>query len=298
VLTPFDHAFTIVLVALFPVWGSTLGYRRLKRADPAERPRLRLLQYRRAIAVQWLLVAALAALWVARHRPWSALGLVPRLTPGLGGVAFGTVIVLFYMLRERGKILRDEEGLAEVRTRLDHVQPLMPRTPIEFRWFFALSITAGVCEEALYRGYLLWYFQHGLGLIPAAAASTVAFGIGHSYQGLRGVLTTGAAGAFLAAVYLVSGSLLMPMLLHALMDLHSGHLGYVAFSREDAARARAALEAEAERVRFEREATAEAGGLEREAGGLEREAGRLEREAGRLEAEPRDRDEGSDAASL
>ena len=245
-LTPFDHALAVLLVAMFPVWGSTLGYRRLKRADPDDRPRLRLVQYGRAIAVQWLLAGALLVLWVAQRRALSpapaGLGMMPLLTWGLGGVVLGTVIVLIYLLRVRAHIMSDDEGLAEVRRELANVEPLMPHTPREFRWFVALALTAGLCEELLYRGFLIWYFAHFMGVIPAALVATVAFGVGHSYQGVRGALKALAAGGFLSAVYLLSGSLFMPMLLHALMDLHSGHLAYVAYAREDAER-------EAERLR-------------------------------------------------
>jgi membrane protease YdiL (CAAX protease family) len=284
-LTLYDHALAILLVVLFPVWGSTLGYRRLRRADPSDRPRLRVIQYRRAIGVQWVLAALLAALWLTHHRAPVELGLWPRLTFGLGGVLLGTLIVVGYMIRERGKMLADEEALAEVRRRLEHVEPMMPRTPHELRLFFALSITAGICEELLYRGYLIGYFSHGLGLIPSAVLATVAFGVGHSYQGVRGVLTTTAAGAFLAAVYLLTGSLFMSMVLHALMDVHSGHLGYVAFTARDAADARAALDREAELERKARE--------EAEAGRFEPD--RSEERATDAGARP---DEGDDAASV
>jgi len=108
----------------------------------------------------------------------------------------------------------------------------MPHTPTELRRFYGLSVTAGVCEELLYRGFLIAYLVHWFGLIPAAGISAVIFGLGHLYQGWRGVLTTGAVGAFLAAVYLLTGSLLASMVLHALMDVHSGNLAFHAFTRE------------------------------------------------------------------
>ena len=48
------------------------------------------------------------------------------------------------------------------------------------------------------------------------------------------MLLTGVVGAFLAVLYLVSGSLIAPMILHALMDMRSGQLAHVALSREAA----------------------------------------------------------------
>ena len=71
-----------------------------------------------------------------------------------------------------------------------------------------------------------------LGLIQAAGIASLVFGLGHAYQGWKGMLLTGVVGAFLAVLYLVSGSLIAPMILHALMDMRSGQLAYVALSRE------------------------------------------------------------------
>jgi membrane protease YdiL (CAAX protease family) len=232
VLTAYDHALTALLAVLFPVWAGTLGFRRLRRAAPDRLPRVRLSVYRAAIALQWTLAAAVLALWTVRHRGWAELGLEPALNGGFIGTAAGLAIVVAFTLHQRRRILTDGEGLDVVRRRLASVEVMMPRSVRELRWFFALSATAGVCEEILYRGYLIWYLQYFLGLIPAAGVAAVVFGIGHSYQGPRGVALTALIGAFLGAVYLVSGSLLVPMLIHGLMDAHSGHLAYVAYARE------------------------------------------------------------------
>jgi len=235
--TLFDHAIAVLLAALFPVWGTTLGFRRLQRAAECDLPRVRRSVYRAAMALLWGLTAAVVAIWVASGRDFRVLGLVPVLSGGLLGTGLGLVVVVVYVLRERHRLLADREGLDLVRRRLHHIEAMMPRTPGDMRAFVALSITAGVCEEILYRGYLIWYFQHWLGVLPAAGLAAVLFGIGHAYQGPRGMALTGVVGAFLAAVYLLSGSLLVPVLLHALMDIHSGHLAYVAYAREDAERA-------------------------------------------------------------
>jgi uncharacterized protein len=47
----------------------------------------------------------------------------------------------------------------------------------------------------------------------------VAFGLAHAYQGLVGIVPTGLLGGIMAAVYLQTGSLLLPVLLHAVIDL-------------------------------------------------------------------------------
>jgi membrane protease YdiL (CAAX protease family) len=56
----------------------------------------------------------------------------------------------------------------------------------------------------------------------AIAAAIVVFGVGHAYQGLRGMFSTGIAGSIAMAVYLLTGSLLAPAVLHVALDLVNG----------------------------------------------------------------------------
>jgi membrane protease YdiL (CAAX protease family) len=248
--TPFDHLLFVALLTFGPVWGATVGYRRLVRCAACDQPRVRLSVYRAAMVMQWCLAAAVLALWAFTARPWFLLGVVPRLTWGFGGVVLGGAIVTGFIARQRRDVLSDDEALEEVRERMRHIEPMLPRTPRDLRAFAVLSITAGICEELLYRGFMIFYLSHYLPLIFAAAAAAVIFGIGHAYQGRRGIALTGMVGAFLSAVYLVAGSLYVPMLLHALMDLHSGHLGYRALQRADERDAERTLAAEeSERAR-------------------------------------------------
>ena len=59
-------------------------------------------------------------------------------------------------------------------------------------------MTAGVCEELVYRGFMIAYFSAALGVSfwVAAVLSSVAFGIAHFYQGPAGILRTGLVGMF------------------------------------------------------------------------------------------------------
>ena len=49
--------------------------------------------------------------------------------------------------------------------------------------------------------------------------AAVAFGLAHAYQGRAGVVLTGVLGGVMAALYVGTGSLLLPVLLHAAIDL-------------------------------------------------------------------------------
>ena len=230
-----DHALFIVLAVLFPLRAATFGFRRIQLAGVEERPQVRLSVYRQAIVIQWSLALAAIVLWIAFRREWQAIGVVPHVGWGFAGVLVGMVIAGNAVRRQRRQVLADDEALARLRTRMSRLELMLPHSREELARFFRLSVTAGICEELLYRGYLIWYLSHWLDFYPAAALASVLFGIGHIYQGWRGVLTTGLVGAFLTAVYLISGSLYLGMLIHALMDAHSGHLMFAAYEREPAA---------------------------------------------------------------
>lgn len=233
-MTSTDIVLFVLLAVLFPVWAALFGLRRLRRAPVEQLSRARLWLYRRAIAIQWALTFAVIAHWIREQRPWNALGLGLRVTPGVIGVAVGLAIVIVLVLRQRAEALRSDDALEGVRRQLERLELILPRSPHELSWFYALSVTAGLCEEILYRGYVIWFLAHWMGVLPAIGVGAVVFGIAHAYQGPRGMLLTAFVGLFLGAVYWVSGSVWLGMLAHALMDLHSGHLGYVALNRAPA----------------------------------------------------------------
>jgi membrane protease YdiL (CAAX protease family) len=104
------------------------------------------------------------------------------------------------------------------------VDPILPRTTAERRAWAGLALSAGVTEEITYRGLLLIALAT---LLPDAApllvvtVAAVLFGLAHWYQGALGILVTGLLGGVLAALYLATGSLLLPIALHVLIDLRA-----------------------------------------------------------------------------
>ena len=103
----------------------------------------------------------------------------------------------------------------------DDILQMMPRTPAEKRLWGWVSLTAGLFEEFLYRGFLLFILKTlfpEINITLAIAVLGVVFGLGHCYQGWLGVLRTGLYGMMLAALYVVTGSILPGIVLHFLSD--------------------------------------------------------------------------------
>ncbi len=97
-----------------------------------------------------------------------------------------------------------------------------PATWTERRWWVFVCITAGVCEETLFRGFLLHYlhdFPWTLNLTLALLISSVIFGFNHIYQGAGGVAGTAIVGFLFGLLFLLTGNLLLPIFFHGVMDL-------------------------------------------------------------------------------
>jgi len=109
----------------------------------------------------------------------------------------------------------------------------VPRTRSERRLFFLLSVTAGICEELLFRGYVFWFFARWTGAIAGVAIGSVLFGIGHAYLGWKHVIRTTKVGVLFSLITFATGSLWAGMIVHAIMDLLAGDLGFHAFNQPE-----------------------------------------------------------------
>ena len=108
------------------------------------------------------------------------------------------------------------------------VTTYLPRGPIEIPLWIALSLSAGFCEEAAFRGYFQRQFaaltrSRAAGLILQA----LLFGISHGYQGIGAILKITLFGLLYGTLALWRKSLRPGMVVHAWSDIYSGWLGLI-----------------------------------------------------------------------
>jgi membrane protease YdiL (CAAX protease family) len=212
-------ALAVALVFVQPFAGRR-RYRRL-RAELLTDPNARLRHYRRGIVAEWLAVGAVAVIGLLAGRRPGSIGLRggPHARAAASDVVMVGIVlaVSAFIFRFGGRDIRDVLQ-RQARGFLD----LLPRSRRERVVFVVVAITAGVCEEVLFRGFGIAYVRW---LWPGASrpfvilVTAAAFGFAHLYQGARGVLLTGAVGAYLAWLTLSTGSLLPAMAIHAFVDL-------------------------------------------------------------------------------
>lgn len=80
-----------------------------------------------------------------------------------------------------------------------------------------LAVAAGVGEELLFRGVIQGALAHRFGMGAGLALAATLFGFLHPIT-LAYVLIAGLLGAYLGAVWIASGNLLVVMVAHALYD--------------------------------------------------------------------------------
>ena len=202
---------------LWPLLGRR-RYQRLQQKLSAD-PEARLRVYRRMILHQWMMVLAVTIILAVGSIPAAEIGLRPPVEGGT--IQAGMLLILLAAIAASGLFFR-WKGDRFVQRMLRMAAAILPATPTE-RWLFAaISIGAGISEELLFRGFLLYYIDShfpGLDWPVEVLISGVLFGFAHLFQGWRGMIVTGALGATFALLYLGSGSLLAPMAIHAAIDL-------------------------------------------------------------------------------
>jgi uncharacterized protein len=99
-------------------------------------------------------------------------------------------------------------------------QFLLPQGRIEIALWVVLSITAGICEEAVYRGYLQKQFIALTRSVPGGIIlSALAFGLAHSYQGFARASMISVMGAMGGVLAYWCRSVRPGMIAHALQDV-------------------------------------------------------------------------------
>jgi membrane protease YdiL (CAAX protease family) len=226
-----DHLLLLILAVAHPVAGYVSFQRLLKRiraGETVDRARL----YDATIAGHWTLFGITLALWVGAGRDLQSLGLGLDVDGRfLAGSLLTLIGIAFLVLQLRQVTTATNEELGTVRRQLGNLEFIIPRNGGELARFYGLSLTAGIVEEVLWRGYMIWYLAHFMPLWYAAAASTLGFAIAHAYQGVANLPRITLVGAVFAGLYVLTGSLWLSMALHSAVDVLQGRTAYEVLRR-------------------------------------------------------------------
>lgn len=229
----------LALLALFLVVAVLLVVRAANRdrRDYRRFKKLHTTRERQFVFAKWLReaflifgglsVAVLMASWsyidpaAASALAWPPLAWLAQLVSGDFGVglAIGIAIAFVAVLVVPVILLRRHQGDVPM---VGDVGSLLPRTRGEVKYGLGLSLNAGLMEELLFRLGMpaLLFGITGNGVLSFVLAS-VLFGMLHLYQKVLGVIATFLLGLVFCLVYLLSGSIWVVIIVHALIDLRS-----------------------------------------------------------------------------
>lgn len=221
----FVTIYALVVACALP-FADLAKMRQLQRQTSAP---ARLSAYRFVVIVLWL--AAAIALILAPPR---ALLMIARSPGDFGwlyahpwplGLSMLLVALLLALIAAPGlQCIGNQTVRQKIATAMQAMRFLLPVSRVERHWWLLLSVSAGVCEELIYRGFLLEYLRGRLdggpqlGLTAAWLLSSIAFGTAHLYQGVAGIVKATVVGLLLCMLAILTGSLLLPIICHVLLD--------------------------------------------------------------------------------
>ncbi len=198
-----------ILLAVILLFG--LPMRALLRSSstpsaPIDKPKI----YRKSVAIIASCLMILFADWTLNSRGFGQLGLAaPNTHAAMAGCVFAVLVASIAFLVPISKSQQHDTSRAD-----DYPDTILPQSHNELRSFIIFTIIAGVGWEVLYRGFLLFWLSPIIGLMPAVAASSIAYGLSH-----RGKTKSQTIGSLVSALlfttgYAATGSLWWLIILH------------------------------------------------------------------------------------
>lgn len=207
-------------ILLVSPWLASRRYRQLQEQIAAGHVEARVRRYRLVVLNQLAVVVVFGGLCLLGGIPLRALGLC---APRSWAWSMGAALVFAAVFGLSAVLLRPKAGALRAKMQ-NRMGALLPESPEDMRWFAAVSLGSGIAEELVYRGFWFYYlgiFLPQLGNIEKVLITALIFGVVHLYQGFWGVSGTGAAGVILGSLYVLTGSLLLPALVHAMGNLRA-----------------------------------------------------------------------------
>ncbi|MBS1840593.1 MAG: CPBP family intramembrane metalloprotease [Acidobacteria bacterium] len=221
---PWDFLFIFFVLIVIVPWR---GWARLQRllALPYISSRDRILLYLTSITTQWIITALVAWRSFARGLSLRQLGLnfKPTLELLLIGILGGILISVAHWFNLRRVGRSKNPAVDKIRAL---AAKIFPHSNQEAFVFCGLAVTAGICEEFLYRGFVFAALSHLS--VPAWAIlfiSSVMFGLAHAYQGRSGMIGTLLLGTVFGSVRILYDSLVPIVFWHAAVDIVAGFAG-------------------------------------------------------------------------
>lgn len=182
--------------------------------------------------VLWIGALVIVVLWLFYDRAFTAMGIrLPEAASFPHWLLLIAGFILFYMADAMFAWTSDEDHPAAA---------ILPANWKEFAHFGSVvSLSAAICEEIVFRGFLVTYLLvflegHPYAIPIAVVGSALVFGIVHAYQGWAALLKITLLSMLFAGLFILTKSLLLLIALHFVVDFCSGMMAVIRSKEEQA----------------------------------------------------------------
>jgi membrane protease YdiL (CAAX protease family) len=179
------------------------------------------------IVVPWLTVGIVGIIGSLANRNPASIGLtLHHLRPNATRltvlfIVVGTALVLLMTVAIH---FAGPKVIQQIRHQMPRFIQSLPHTTGERFTFVLVALTAGICEEILFRGfgiaYIRWLWPSST-RISIVIIIGIAFGLAHYGQGRPTVAFAGIAGGVFGWVTLATGTLVPAIVVHCLVDFRA-----------------------------------------------------------------------------
>ncbi len=224
----YDHILAVIICILAPILAFTSRRITTEDIELSSDEKIRLYHGNGLLLIVFAFIVA--TIWRLPGRPLYGLGL-DFIQPSPYLLSLILAIFLFYFIdiflqygnrkfRER-TIQRRSKALS-----------FIPATAKELFHFMFLAIAAGVGEEIIFRGYLInyllfWTGNDMTGVLIACFFSSSLFALLHGYQGPVSIIKIFFLALLFSAIFVLTHSLLIIVLIHIVIDILSGVIGII-----------------------------------------------------------------------
>jgi len=221
---PWDFWLIFLFLGIVVPWRGAVRLKKLL-ALPSVSTKEKLVLYGSTITGQWVITGVVAWRALARGLSAGTLGLANHGGAGtiLGSLALAAVVGALHWLNLR-RVGKSPGKAPELMRSL--ARRILPINSVELLPYCALAVTAGACEEFLYRGFAMAALSRvGFPGWSVVILTAVLFGLAHAYQGRGGMLGTFVMGILFGVVRLAYDTLVLVMMMHIVVDLVAGIAG-------------------------------------------------------------------------
>jgi membrane protease YdiL (CAAX protease family) len=223
-----EHIAAFILMVVIPIQSFLRG--RIFEMEEPLSTNEKFNIYKANTLSQWFITALLAGIWFLSGKGWEDLGFSwPQIDDAQAVWLLSGSFLIAYSLDAWWQLRNKKARIKQVKE-WGKYTPFLPTTWKQMAGFLSVVITAAICEEILFRGFLIHYLLQFLNnsfssILIAIFIPSIIFASAHIYQGWQAVIKIAILATIFSTVLILTGSLLIPIMLHFLVNLFSGLLG-------------------------------------------------------------------------